>query len=124
MYDTLIERPLTQSQRCCMQLIFLCVAYARRCGRTQTVHVPFVWSSLPLFWLSPTQWQSSAVGIQPSNPCLHRKIGKYDVDDELTFTAVKNSFLILHVHCFRFQKSCCYCTNETNQCGTNRSVLL
>ena len=36
MYDTLIERPLTQSHRRCMQLSWLfSVAYARKCGRTQ-----------------------------------------------------------------------------------------
>ena len=33
MYDTLIERPLTQSQSAWVD--FISVAYARRCGRTQ-----------------------------------------------------------------------------------------
>ena len=43
MYDTLIERPLTKSQRRCMQLSdFISVAYASRCGRTQ------------LFWMQPS----------------------------------------------------------------------
>ena len=36
MDDTLIERPLTQSQRRCMQLSWLfSVAYPKRCGQTQ-----------------------------------------------------------------------------------------